>query len=100
MFARSVITLLLLVQLASAQHADHRHDASEKLGEVNFATSCTPQAQKQFNRAVAWLHSFEYEEAEKAFSEVAASDPRCGIAYWGVAMTSYHPLWAAPTPDE
>ena len=67
---------------------------------MNFTVSCTPQAQKQFNRAVAWLHSFEYEEAEKAFLEVAATDPRCGMAYWGVAMSNYHPLWAAPTPAE
>ncbi len=100
MFTRSAIILLFLAQVVTAQHGDHRHDASEKLGEVNFATSCTPQAQKQFNHAVAWLHSFEYEEAEKAFNEVAATDPRCGMAYWGVAMTSYHPLWAAPTADE
>ena len=100
MFIRSAIILLLLVQVVTGQHGDHRHDASENLGEVNFATSCTPPAQKQFNRAVAWLHSFEYEEAEKAFNEVAATDPRCGMAYWGVAMTGYHPLWAAPTADE
>ena len=52
------------------QHT-HKHEASEKLGEVNFTVSCTPEAQKQFNRAVAWLHSFEYEEAEKAFTEVS-----------------------------
>ena len=84
---------------AQAQHGDHRHEASE-LGWVNFKVSCTPPAQKQFNRAVAWLHSFEYEEAEKAFTEVAAIDPRCGMAYWGVAMSNYHPLWAAPTPAE
>ena len=84
---------------AQAQHGDHRHDASE-LGRVNFRVSCTPQAQKQFNRAVAWLHSFEYEEAEKAFTEVAATDPLCGMAYWGVAMTNYHPLWAAPNATE
>ena len=86
--------------IAQAQHGDHRHEPSEKLGRVNFVVSCTPAAQKQFNRAVAWLHSFEYEEAEKAFTEVAATDPRCGMAYWGVAMSNYHPLWAAPTPDE
>ena len=97
----SATLLLAAICVTPAQQGhQHRHDASEKLGDVNFVTSCTPAAQKQFNHAVAWLHSFEYEEAEKAFSEVAASDPRCGIAYWGVAMTSYHPLWAAPTPDE
>ncbi|HYG82915.1 MAG TPA: hypothetical protein VD861_21135, partial [Pyrinomonadaceae bacterium] len=78
----------------------HRHDASEKLGRVNFAVSCTPQARTQFNRAVAWLHSFEYEEAEKAFAEVAATDPRCGMGHWGVAMSNYHPLWAPPTAAE
>ncbi len=83
-----------------AQHDQHRHDASEKLGDVNFVVSCTPQAQKHFNHAVAWLHSFEYEEAANAFNSVAATDPRCGMAYWGIAMTSYHPLWAAPTADE
>ena len=82
-----------------AQHGDHRHDASE-LGRVSFTISCTPRAQKQFNRAVAWLHSFEYEEAEKAFTEVAATDSRCGMAYWGVAMSNYHPLWAPPTAAE
>ena len=97
----SGVILLILAQSISAQDVDrHRHDASEKLGEVHFVVSCTPQAQKQFNRAVAWLHSFEYEEAEKAFSEIAATDPRCGMAHWGVAMSQYHPLWAAPTAEE
>jgi predicted Zn-dependent protease len=78
----------------------HHHDQTEKLGRVNFAVSCTPAAQKIFNRATAWLHSFEYEEAEKAFNEVTGTDPRCGMAYWGVAMSNYHPLWAPPTPAE
>ena len=100
-----LLSATLIVALACAGDAQemghqHRHDASEKLGEVHFVVSCTPQAQKEFNRAVAWLHSFEYEEAAKAFTHVAAVDPRCGMAYWGVAMTSYHPLWAAPTTDE
>ena len=100
-----LLSATLIVVLAFAVNAQenghqHRHDASEKLGEVNFVVSCSPQAQKEFNRAVAWLHSFEYEEAEKAFTHVTAVDPRCGMAYWGVAMTSYHPLWAAPTADE
>jgi tetratricopeptide (TPR) repeat protein len=95
-----IALLLCLARAAPAQHTDHRHEPSEKVGRVNFVISCTPAAQKQFNRAVAWLHSFEYEEAEKAFNGVAATDPRCGMAYWGVAMSNYHPLWAAPTVDE
>jgi len=96
----SIVLLLFLSPTVQAQHGDHRHEQSEKLGRVNFTISCTPAARKQFNRAVAWLHSFEYEEAEKAFGEVAATDPRCGMAHWGVAMTNYHALWAAPTAAE
>jgi hypothetical protein len=81
------------------QHT-HQHDPSEKLGRVSFAVSCNPQARRQFNRAVAWLHSFEYEEAEKAFTEVTVTDPRCAMGYWGVAVSSYHPLWAPPSAAE
>jgi tetratricopeptide (TPR) repeat protein len=76
------------------------HEPSEKLGQVNFIVSCTPRAQRQFNRAVAWLHSFEYEEAEKAFTEVTVTDPRCGMGYWGIAMSKYHSIWAPPTVAE
>src|SRR5258708_5008402 len=86
---------------AGAQEAhQHQHEHSEKLGRVTFPVSCTPQARKQFNRAVAWLHSFEYEEAEKAFTEVTVTDPRCGMGYWGIAMSNYHPIWAPPNAAE
>ena len=96
----SFVALSLLATSAFAQEMHpHKHDSSE-IGVVNFAVSCKPQAQKQFNRAVAWLHSFEYEEAEKAFTEVTVADPQCGMGYWGVAMSNYHPLWAPPTAAE
>lgn len=95
----AILSICVSVTTLYAQHGGHRHEPSE-LGRVNFTVSCTLQAQKKFNRAVAWLHSFEYEEAEKAFSEVAAADPRCGMAHWGIAMSNYHPLWAPPTAAE
>jgi tetratricopeptide (TPR) repeat protein len=93
------LAVLIALSNAAAQHM-HGHDPSEDLGRVNFKTSCSPAAQKQFNRAVAWLHSFEYEEAEMAFSEVTVTDPRCVMGYWGIAMSQYHPLWAPPTPAQ
>jgi len=70
--------------------------ATEKLGKVHFAVSCTAAAQEQFDRAVAILHSFWYEEAVKAFNAVTEADPGCAISYWGVAMSIYYPLWAPP----
>ena len=91
---------LLSFSTSAQERHTHRHDSSEKLGTVNFTVSCNAPAQKQFNRAVAWLHSFEYEEAEKAFSEVSGVDQRCAMAYWGVAMSNYHPLWAPPSDAE
>ena len=69
---------------------------ADQLGDVSFETSCAPAVQKSFNRAVALLHSFQYEQAGEAFQAVAKQDPQCAMAYWGVAMTLYHPLWETP----
>ena len=71
--------------------------AREGFGNVHFETSCTPAAQQQFDRAVAMLHSFWYEEAVKAFTAVTETDPSCAIGYWGVAMSHWYPLWFPPS---
>jgi tetratricopeptide (TPR) repeat protein len=93
--------LLLVSALAVAQPAHHEHhDHSEKLGSVAFQTSCSPAAHAIFLRGVAWLHSFEYEQAESSFNEAVAADPTCAIALWGAAMSLYHPLWVPPSPAE
>ena len=49
---------------------------------------------------MAMLHSFWYDKAKETFADVAEKDPTCGMAYWGIAMTYYHPLWQAPGPDD
>ena len=95
-----VALFLFTTSAHSQERHPHKHDASESVGVVHFLVSCKPQAQKQFNRAVAWVHSFEYEEAEKAFTEVTVTDPQCAMGYWGVAMSNYHPLWAPPNAAE
>jgi hypothetical protein len=88
---------LALVTYAISQH---QHSAGElgKFGKVNFAISCDAAVQPGFNRAVAILHSFGYEKAAGAFAEVAERDPACGMAFWGLAMTYYHPIWEEPNP--
>ncbi|HSE18293.1 MAG TPA: hypothetical protein VLB46_14645 [Pyrinomonadaceae bacterium] len=99
----TIVSVTLLTANAQDGH-QHRHEPEEKaltkLGRVNFHTSCSNKAQQQFNQAVAWLHSFEYEESEKIFTRVSLLDPRCGMAYWGIAMSNFHPLWVPPTPAE
>lgn len=69
------------------QHAGH------SLGVVDFPVSCSKQAQAQFNRAMALLHHMTYPQARAAFERVAAVDPRCAMAHWGIAMTLFQPLW-------
>ncbi|PYQ16339.1 MAG: hypothetical protein DMF79_18710, partial [Acidobacteria bacterium] len=78
-----------------SQHAHSAGDPSQ-LGRVHFPVSCTPAAQDKFDLAVAILHSFWYEESEKAFAEVVEADPQCVMGYWGIAMSLYHPLWEPP----
>jgi hypothetical protein len=72
------------------------HDA-ENLGTVQFSVSCAPAVQADFERAVALLHSFWYEEAVKAFTAVTTADAKCAMGYWGVAMSVYYPLWQPPS---
>jgi tetratricopeptide (TPR) repeat protein len=59
--------------------------AQEKLGEVSFPTSCDRKVQAEFDRAVAMLHSFWFQQGEQAFREVLERDPSCAIANWGIA---------------
>ena len=89
----------LLLPAAFAQH-EHTAGDPSKLGRVSFPVSCAPSVQQQFSTAVAMLHSFWYEKAKETFSAVADKDPSCGMAYWGIAMTYYHPIWQAPGPDD
>lgn len=74
--------------------------AGSQYGTVAFEVSCSKESRNDFNLAVKLLHSFEYEEAEKAFAKVIAADPGCAMAYWGIAMSNFHPLWTPPTPPE
>src|SRR6476646_1157261 len=58
-----------------------------KLGKVHFETSCTPEAQKIFDRVMLYQHSFWYRASQKVFEDVLKADPECGIAYWGSALS-------------
>jgi hypothetical protein len=72
---------VLLAQPGFAQADD------SKLGKVHFETSCSPEAQKIFDRAMLYQHSFWYRASQKVFEDVLKADPECGIAYWGIALS-------------
>jgi hypothetical protein len=84
------------ILLALAQPAARAQQ--ERFGDVNFPVSCSAGAQTQFNRAVAMLHSFFFPETVKAFTALAAQEPSCAMAYWGVAISQRPNPLVAPFP--
>jgi hypothetical protein len=80
----SVLVAGLLIAVALATGAA----AQEQLGQVQFKVSCTAEAQQKFNRAMALYHSFAWKTAGQAFTEIGQLDPKCGMAWWGLAMVA------------
>jgi hypothetical protein len=90
----SLITTVLTTSAAFGQVDD------SKLGKVHFETSCKPEAQKLFDKAMLYQHSFWYRASQKVFEDVLKADPECGIAYWGIALSLlWNPHVAPPAKN-
>ena len=101
MFTRRVLSGCAIFLLAASGIAqEHQHGKGEKLGAVHFATSCSAEAQKQFDRAVALLHSFQFNHAIQGFNAALKSDPTCGIANWGIALSQWSNPFGAAMKDK
>ncbi len=103
MICTLLLSLLLPVAATSQSmpgmdmgHHEEAPFSTEKLGEVHFPVSCKPATQAPFARGVALLHSFGYTQAERQFKSIAAADPTCAMAHWGIAMSQFHELWGRP----
>jgi hypothetical protein len=93
----SSVVLLAGPGTAISAHLGHYTN----VGKVHFEVSCTPEAQEQFDYAVALLHSFFYPETVKAFTKVAELDPSCGMAFWGLALSyRQNPLVAGAAVED
>ena len=80
----TAVLCLLVPRFAAAQadKHDHDHPAPERLGTVDFPTTCAPTTKAEFNRATALLHSFAFLAATNGYEKVLVADPTCGIAAW------------------
>src|SRR5258708_6904509 len=86
-------SILCFVPLALSQE-EHHHDISEEeVGSVHFLTSCRADLAGNFNRAVALLHSFQYEQARGAFTEISDGDPQCAMAQCRATMSHLNGMW-------
>jgi hypothetical protein len=95
-----IAVILLTLVASSTRGQEHQHGNGEKLGTVHFATSCNEAAQKEFNRAVALLHSFQFSRAIEGFNAVLGEDATCGIAYWGIALGDWSNPFAPGMKDK
>src|SRR6202453_423321 len=75
--------------------------SGDELGKVDFANSCAIAVQPQLQRAMALLHSFWWDQGERAFRDVLRQDPSCAIAQWGIAAIKIgNPFATGPTPAD
>ena len=86
--------LVVLLALGTSSTA-----VTGQAGTITFPTSSAPEIQPLVTRAVALMHSFQYDEAEQAFDEAARRDPSCAMCRWGKAIVLYRQIWGWPTPE-
>ena len=99
MFRRRLTTIAVIAMAGTFAHPAFAAPA-EDLGKVHFETSCKPDAQRQFDRAMLYQHSFWYRASQKSFEDALKADPECAIAYWGIALSLlYNPHVAPPVKN-
>lgn len=87
-FILGIFVLALVGCAGTAQYpAANSASPPERLGKVHFDTTCSPAVTDDFNRGMALLHSFWFSAAIETFEDVAARDPQCAMAHWGIAMS-------------
>ena len=75
-------------------------NTDQKLGTVHFETSCNETAQRRFDRAMRYQHSFWYTASKEIYEETLKADPECAIAYWGIALSYLNnPHSPVPAPN-
>jgi tetratricopeptide (TPR) repeat protein len=98
--SRIVLGLVLALPLAATRVGAAILDAGaithERLGSVSFPVSCSTAVQADFNRGVALLHDFWYDEARPQFARILKADPSCAMAHWGLALSGFHQIWDIP----
>ncbi len=82
----ATIILAAAVALPSSPAAA-QGDVDQQLGSVHFKTSCNEVAQRRFDRAMRYQHSYWYLNAKEVFEEALKADPTCAMAQWGIALT-------------
>jgi tetratricopeptide (TPR) repeat protein len=100
MLDRTFVAAVTVAGLSLVQPAIGQEETDQRFGTVHFATSCNDVAQRRFDRAMRYQHSFWYQSSREIFEDVLKADPECGIAYWGIALSLlFNPHAPPPAPN-
>src|SRR5271170_3613821 len=93
---KSAAGLCILAGVA-ALGQQHDHSAAPRdnnaapllvgLGHLHHPiTTSNPLAQRYFDQGLTLVYGFNHDEAARSFKYVAKLDPKCAMAYWGIAL--------------
>ena len=77
-------TALATAALCVAQ-ASGAHEGDGKLGTVHFKVGCNAAAQREFDLAMAYYHSFAWEHIKAPLDRTLQADAACGMVHWARA---------------
>jgi tetratricopeptide (TPR) repeat protein len=87
---------ILLLTAAGCVFGQHTHTETAAagpapllsgLGHMHHAvTTSNPEAQRYFDQGLTLIYAFNHDEAARSFRYAAVIDPKCAMAYWGVAL--------------
>jgi tetratricopeptide (TPR) repeat protein len=88
---------IFLAVAAAALGQQHNHSASPQdtgpapllngLGKLHHPiTTANPVAQRYFDQGLTLVYAFNHDEAARSFAYAAKLDPKCAMAYWGIAL--------------
>jgi tetratricopeptide (TPR) repeat protein len=92
-FPAAILAISLMA--SSAPGAQHNHSSGapapavmmDGLGYLHHPISTTSaEAQKFFDQGLTLCYAFNHDEAVSSFKRAAELDPRCAMAYWGIAL--------------
>ena len=89
---RTAMAIAALGALCTTQ----AHEGEGKLGNVHFEVSCNATAQREFDLAMAYYHSFAWDEIRAPLDRVLQADASCGMAHWARAMAMLDNPFAWP----
>ena len=84
-----VVSLVLLVSSGVGAAGQEAVPLFDGLGGFSRkVTTGSPEAQRYFDQGLAFMYAFNHDEAIRAFRRAGELDPKCAMAFWGVAIAN------------